>query len=858
MRRQDETGFVTKDGCARALPPRLPSRLLVWVLAWSALIVTGCRSRLPEPGSKAYAEYVSAFYVGLAALQVGDDVRADRELGRATQIVSGEPAGWADWGVLALRQRNFDVAGERLGRAQKLAGNNDEVYYLLGLVEAGRGRSSEAIADLRKAVEINPNNLVATYRLAEEIERQGDENSEAEFQQLMQRIVAAQPDNVAALLELGRVAAKRGDSATLKQVVAQINAHAEAWPPEIQQQVTALDAAAAGPDARAAATRTTFLRNALMRLPDFRQSVAAIKPAPGDEAQPFTHFLRLQTPKFTPAPADTAMTFAAEPLPDADKTAWNWIGAVPLSGTGAPTVVEANGNTVRLASGATLAFPGGSAKTAPQPEGVIPIDFNYDFKTDLVLAGNGGVRFFRQDSADAFTDVTAQTKLPGAIVNGHYTGGWAVDIEADGDLDVVLGTVAGEPVVLRNNGDNTFTQIHTFAGISGVRGFVWADLNGDGNPDAAFIDGSGKLRVFRNDRSGRFTEWTGLPVAGEFKAVTAADVSHRGILDLVAVQADGAVIRLSDKEDGSAWGRVELARIPDAAKFLSGDVRLHAADLDNNGAVDLLLGRVTASNDAGVPGALVWLGDAQGSFGDAMAVSGPAMVFDAADLKSAGRLDLLGLSSDGQPLRAANRGTKNYHWQIIRPRAKQATGDQRINSFGVGGEIEVRSGLLVQMQPITGPQVHFGLGEQTGVDVARILWPNGSVRAEFALKADQEVVTEQRLKGSCPFLFAYNGKQMTFVKDAVPWGSAIGLRINNLGTASIAATEEWYKIPREESGAARRLLRPAHHGRVVGDLLLRFSRADDGGSSCRHRGVHRRAVCRACGEAPDHCDEHAA
>ena len=149
-------------------------------------------------------------------------------------------------------------------------------------------------------------------------------------------------------------------------------------------------------------------------------------------------------------------------------------------------------------------------------------------------------------------------------------------------------------------------------------------------------------------------------------------------------------------------------------------------------------------------------------------------------------------------MQAVNRGSKNYHWQIIRPRAKQAVGDQRINSFGVGGEIEIRSGLLVQMQPITGPQVHFGLGEQSGVDVARILWPNGSLRAEFALKADQEVVTEQRLKGSCPFLFAYNGKNMEFVKDAVPWGSAIGLRINNLGTASIAATEEWYKIGRDE------------------------------------------------------------
>ncbi len=173
---------------------------------------------------------------------------------------------------------------------------------------------------------------------------------------------------------------------------------------------------------------------------------------------------------------------------------------------------------------------------------------------------------------------------------------------------------------------------------------------------------------------------------------------------------------------------------------------------------------------------------------------GPPQVFDLADVHSDGRLDLLGLAPDGQPQAALNHGTKNYHWQIIRPRARQSTGDQRINSFGIGGEIEIRSALLTQKLPITGPQLHFGLGEHTSSDVARIIWPNGSVRAEFALKADQEVVTEQRLKGSCPFLFAWNGKEMNFVKDAVPWGSAIGLRINSLGTASIAATQEWYKI----------------------------------------------------------------
>jgi len=808
MNQQTQSPFATRRKALQRV------RMLACVLASSALILVGCRSHLPDRSSKTYADFVSTFYVGLAALQVGDDVRAERELSRATQIVPGEPAAWANWGILALRQRNFDPAGDRLDRARELAPKNDAIYYLLGLVEAGRGKSSEAIADFRKAVEINPNNLIATYRLAEEIERQGDPNSDAEFQQLMQRIVTAQPDNMAALLELSRVAAKRGDAASLKQAVARIDKQSQGWPPEVQQQLTALDSAAGGTDPRTAATRTTFLRNALMRLPDFRQNLATIKPAPGDEAQPFTHFLRLETPQFSPAPPDTAMTFVVEPLPDPNKTTWNWIGAVSLASTGAPTVVEANGGTVSLSTGATLPFPGGASKTAPSPEGVVPIDFNYDFKTDLVLAGAGGVRFFRQDRPDAFTDVTAQTKLPAAILNGRYTGGWAVDIEADGDLDLVLGSTEGEPIVLRNNGDNTFSPIHTFSGISGVRGFLWADLNGDGNPDAVFIDGGGRLHVFNNERSGRFRDIPALPVTGQFKAIAVADVSHRGILDLLAVQDDGAIIRLSENSDNSAWERVEIARVPDAASFLSSEVRLHAADLDNNGAIDLLLGRVTPSANSDAPGALMWLGDEKGSFATAQTVSGPALVFDTADLKTSGRLDLVGLSAGGQPAQAVNHGTKNYHWQIIRPRAKQATGDQRINSFGVGGEIEIRSGLLVQMQPITGPQMHFGLGEQTGVDVARILWPNGSVRAEFALKADQEVVTEQRLKGSCPFLFAYNGKDMEFVKDAVPWGSAIGLRINNLGTAGIAATEEWYKIPHDELAA--------HNGyydlRITGEL----------------------------------------
>jgi Flp pilus assembly protein TadD len=806
---QQEMKFVASH-FAHRLPERCSnSRALArgnWrtavgaVLAAALIFVAGCHRGLPAPSSSAYRNFVSAFYVGLAALEVGDDVRAESSLAQATQLAPGEPTGWADWGILALRQRNFDLAAQRFERARKLAPKNDHIYYLLGILSSERGDSAGAITNLRQAVSLNPSNLQALYQLALEVERQGGADSEGEFQRIIAQILAAQPRNLAALLELSRVAAKRGDAITLRAAVVRIAAQSTSWPQDARDQLVQLqDATASGPPA-AAAIRSIFLRNVLMQVPAFRVSLAVIKPAPGDEAQPFTHLLRLASPSGEPAPPDMALRFDNQPLANAAREkwgeGWSWIGAVSLSGEGAPTVVTANAHEVRLSTGATFPFPGSAAAVPPSPESVLPIDFNYDFKTDLVLAGAGGVRFMRQDEPAKFTDVTAQTKLPKDVLTAACTGAWAVDIEADGDLDIVLGTTSGLPTVLRNNGDGSFKAIHPFAAVSGIRQFVWADLNGDGNPDASLIDGAGRLHIFINQRSGNFTERSLPAKLDNTEAITAADANHDGVLDLLVLQSSGTILRISDANDVLNIG--EVVHVSDPAHTLASDIRLRTADLDNNGAFDLLLISVGAAGRGNAGGALIWLADQKEQFTLLQAPQGPARVFDAAPVSSGGNLDLLGLSADGQPVDAVNHGTKNYHWQIIRPRAHQATGDQRINSFGIGGQIEIRSGLLLQMQPINSPQLHFGLGDDTGAEVARIVWPNGSVRAEFALKADQEVVTEQRLKGSCPFLFAWNGKAMEFVKDTVPWGSALGLRIDSMGPARIAATEEWYKIPGDE------------------------------------------------------------
>lgn len=46
-------------------------------------------------------------------------------------------------------------------------------------------------------------------------------------------------------------------------------------------------------------------------------------------------------------------------------------------------------------------------------------------------------------------------------------------------------------------------------------------------------------------------------------------------------------------------------------------------------------------------------------------------------------------------------------------------------------------------------------------------------------------------------LFAWDGRQMSFVKDGAPWSPALGLHINAQAVAGITQTEEWFKVPRE-------------------------------------------------------------
>ena len=298
---------------------------------------------------------------------------------------------------------------------------------------------------------------------------------------------------------------------------------------------------------------------------------------------------------------------------------------------------------------------------------ILAADLNYDFKTDLVMATPHGIRLYQQESPEHFTDVTAKMKLPTAILTGAYTGAWAFDVDLDGDLDMVLGTQSGEPLVLRNNGDGTYTPIHPFHGVEGLTRFASADIDGDGDPDVALLDKDGTLKLFANERLGDYRlRSTPAEVNGRALALAAADVNGDGLPDFVVLAADCRVMGVSDHSVE------QLAKV----KPFAGEATLAVGDLDNSGALDLLVNNQ------------VFLGD--GHNFTALNTQLP-MEFGGFFETSSGRLNVIGLSADHHVVEAVNHGSKQYSWQDVRPRAATTSGDQRINSFGIGGEIEIRS-----------------------------------------------------------------------------------------------------------------------------------------------------------------------
>src|SRR5665213_376500 len=521
------------------------------------------RPTLPGPGSARYQKYVEDFEVGVAALDLGSPGEtpgesvnpaapdlAYRKLTSAVETIPEEPAGWANRGLWNLRKNLLDEAEKDLRRAEQLTPDRPDIQNLLGLLAKQRGLYADAIAHFRKALEKKPKDLPTLYALAETLEQEGAEGSDKERLKLFDAALEVQPYNLRLLREKAKVAAHLGDQASLAQVVTAYRRLAPDWSgagaADARAQLALLEKDAKEPLPGDVPLTLNTLDNLLQPEHGYMRDTLAVDREAKNMGESVRQFLRLAPMGATASPPDLGLTFTAAESPGkvtegVAASRWDVTLPVWLTQDASPTLFVANGRQVRpaLADGPVLPFPGGDKAVSPTAHGVLAVDWGNTFRNDLLLAGAGGLRFFQQDAQGQFTDVTAKTGLDAATLGADYWGAWAADYDMDGDLDLIVAPRAGQPFVLRNNGDGSFKVVKPFPGVDGAQAFAWADFDNDGAPDSAFLDAQGKPHIFANERAGQFTERTLPEALGKYLALAAADVNNDGVVTWIALRDDG-------------------------------------------------------------------------------------------------------------------------------------------------------------------------------------------------------------------------------------------------------------------------------------------------------------------------------
>ncbi len=210
----------------------------------------------------------------------------------------------------------------------------------------------------------------------------------------------------------------------------------------------------------------------------------------------------------------------------------------------------------------------------------------------------------------AFTQRSgAANPFNGASV-GNYSTPTFADLDGDGDLDAVVGEVLGTLLYFENTGTASTPVFVARTGggnpLSGVdlsylSNPTFADLDGDGDPDAVVGENSGFLYYFENTGTAQtpaFTQRTGgaNPFNGIFggdrTSPTFADVDGDGDLDAVVGELFGTLLYLENT--GTASAPVFVQRTGAANPFSGIDVGMRSkpalADMDGDGDLDLLVG----------------------------------------------------------------------------------------------------------------------------------------------------------------------------------------------------------------------------------------------------------------------------
>ena len=726
------------------------------------------------------AGHVNAAIAILGGARKGTDPEPHAR--RALKIEEGNPYAWAVLGEIAADDRQWKTAAERFQRSIQGSPNDPIFRYRLvemsGMIERTlRGKERRAKDPDQKA-QVARDLEVSRRRLTEALEE----------------LATLVPHNMKVRLELAEAYRALGEKDKALKQLRRLEASIPFFDEQAEELYdTAITSLEKG-ELKGARTGIMQLQNVIKFLPVYKVlTVDQIKTGQlgVPPAQPaLSPKIMAKLPPATPPEPIPVKFVAEEPIREA-AASFCLIDA-DLDGDQDLYVASDTGVVLRNDKGSFAeAFPGVDLP-AKGVESALAIDLENDHDLDLILAGPEGlavyVNGFIQESEgqrdEEKSPVSFGEKTPKEIRNAAKGRALLhpVDYDHDGDLDLLVGQPSAPSRFLRNNGDGTYPDMAEAAGIrgTGARQAASADIDGDGDLDILVLGQGGEIVLYSNLRQAQL-EAISLPSeGGPFTAVALLDMDNDGMLDVAAA---GAALRLLRGVGKGKFESAGEAALPDGFDV----ARLISLDYDNDGFRDLAA--------AGAKGLALLRNVGQGRF-----VPAPAEVPDvgaiadlaAADTDRDGDLDLILLGEAGLRV-LRNDGGNKHNWLEVRFRGLPHN-DQlgRVNRFALGSPVELQAGDLYQMGFVDGSATHFGLGPRKKVDAFRVVWANGIPQNHFDQVTRVDLEEEATLKGSCPFLYAWNGTRFVFVTDCLG-GSPLGLKVDETRYAWIDR-EDYVKI----------------------------------------------------------------